>query len=205
MIKRFIPLIISVLILVLAMVSIVVVSHRHQSTLDKQAAQISELQRQLVDVQSHNTSDQQDQTKLVTGLDRARKASDDAAMQAAFQLVTTFSSADEYAEHRSQAMQMLHMDENSTFATEFAPKLDEEKLKVFDPSTMTTRFVKYESYVLKIEGDKYTYLGFITIQGQAAGSGSATATGVQLVEYTVDSNGAVDGFIPQSTYSTYES
>lgn len=139
-----------------------------------------------------------------TGLDTNRVAIDkDIAEKFAYK-VFTWGNGQEYDEVRNMLLNMYGLSQDSDFMTSFYP----ENVKVINGDTelnyidntlineSTGEFVSFNSqfedmssYVMNIDGDKYTYFSFVIFSSSDTAGAEAKSTAI--LTYTIDLDGYV--------------
>lgn len=166
-------------------------------------------QEQLVQENTPVVSDQESPDELVlsgvdntqrinlTGVDAARKQSDDDMMADLISYAVTWSNSSEYANSRNHLMKKYSwLSEDSAFLSSFFPPVDRMVIKdsagnvVSNPldDGRNIAFASFYSYVVDVQEETYYYVAEVSTQSSGV-AGGGTATGKILLTYWVDGSG----------------
>lgn len=128
---------------------------------DSLAAYLSELEE-------NNALADQSSILEVAGMDEARKASDDEAASAFFDLCLTWDSYETYTAARETAVSEYSIPEDSRFLTLFFPDVvvagptaDGTTYNRIDMYDLNMSYEGMASYVSAVDGDIYSYIAFV--------------------------------------------
>lgn len=170
---------VAVLVFVIVMVVNAVSGSGRSSTLAAQKAEIVELSNK---VEAQRASVQAGVGSVVqqtTGIDLARKDKDDVIIKEFAELVTTWSTHEEYTSMRTEVMQKYALSDGSRFASVFLPDYgsitDGEGVEhnLIDYNHISCAYRGMKSIVSGISGAQYSYFVIVTCDG---GRDGATST-----------------------------
>ena len=169
-----------------------VANAKHDDYLSGQSAKIAELENKKDVLDAAYSDANEEAIKVASGIDMARVAKDDTVAKKLIERVCTWDSKESYDGMRNGVMKDFGLEETSPFVKVFMPKitdvkLDDKVMNEIDSNGLNMEFVRMESNVIGISGDKYTYLTTVTIQ--SSDKTGASAEGESVFIYTVDGKG----------------
>ena len=169
----------AVLVLVIVIAVNIFSGGRRTSALAQQRSEITNLQNQVESQKASVQAGSSSVVQQVTGIDLARKDKDDAVIKEFAQLVTTWSTHEEYTAMRAEVMEKYSLAAASRFATVFLPSYgsitDGEGVEhnLIDYNHISCSYKGMKSIVSGISGGQYSYFVIVTCAG---GRDGATST-----------------------------
>lgn len=189
--KIMVPGIIALVMLILAFVFYLLATGSQQSELDAANDKYSELTNKKSMLEAALATSNAEAIRSGTGMDAQRKAKDDIAVEKLAKLVTTWDSKKSYDAARKEVMSKYDLKADSSFMKTFMPEVVEldsatgkGTTNEIDANGSNMTYQKMASYVIKITGDKYTYLAPVSVSSSNKAGDSASKT--LMFIYTTD-------------------
>ena len=190
--KRFIPLVIGVLFVIVGLVVSGNIENKHISEYKELYAQYEQLQSDIATKKAEVESQSNNITQVVTGLDEQRHNHDDESMVSFFNYVLNWHNFDEFCAARDEVKEKYNPDDE--FMHLFFPDIqtavspDGHVYNYIDINNLTMEYSDMQSYIINIDGDEYTYFAIITIQSVTNGNlGQNTIA----MRYTIDADSKI--------------
>lgn len=189
--KIMVPGIIAVVMLILAFAFYILATGSQQSELNAANDKYSELTNKKSMLEAALATSNAEAIRSGTGMDAQRKAKDDIAAEKLAKLVTTWDSKKSYDAARKEVMSKYDLKADSSFMKTFMPEVVEldsatgkGTTNEIDANGSNMTYQKMASYVIKIAGDKYTYLAPVSVSSSNKSGDSASKT--LMFIYTTD-------------------
>lgn len=128
--------------------------------------------------------------KNVTGLDQEIVDKDKKTAESFFKPAFSWSSGEEYDNARELYTRALG--EDSSFLSQFMPEnVKVDQYNYVDQMNSNCTFLGMDVYPIAIDGDGYTYLGFVEFSSRSAGL-EGEDSGIAAVMFTVDGDRVFD-------------
>jgi hypothetical protein len=193
--KRFIGIIICGSFFLLSMFFAFMVSSANDSNLMALNEHKAELMNKVETLDASVQAAEDEVVGAATGLNAKRVESDNAAASKMFRLIATWKDSSEYITARNTVISEYGFDPSDSFLMSFMPEIkpfpssDGSDKYQIDVNGVNSEFANLNSYVVNITGDKYTYLGVVSIKSFDKTGGAVT--GKLIAVYTVDSEGTI--------------
>lgn len=193
MIKKIAPFLVAIAIAAGGVIYSKMSSSNYDALLAEQRETMGDLQATIDSSDKEATVSAQNVVSVLTGVDYDRMADDKAVAEELVSMVTTWSNWDEYDSARNKLMETYGLTEEDSFVTTFMPKVGKGSPKnpdynMIDASGWNMKFDGMDQYLVKIDGDKYTYLSNVTMRSTY---NDRSATSSAMVMYTIDGEGKV--------------
>lgn len=189
--KIMVPGIIALVMLILAFAFYILATGSQQSELNAVNDKYSELTNKKSMLEAALATSNAEAIRSGTGMDAQRKAKDDIAAEKLAKLVTTWDSKKSYDAARKEVMSKYDLKSDSSFMKTFMPEVVEldsatgkGTTNEIDANGSNMTYQKMASYVIKIAGDKYTYLAPVSVSSSNKSGDSASKT--LMFIYTTD-------------------
>lgn len=163
-------------LLVIVLVVGSVLGGSHNGKLNKQAGEIANLQNQIETQKAQVSAGAGSVVQSTSGIDLARKSTDDAIIKEFAQLVTTWNSYDTYMEMRKEVMEKYALSESDRFSTVFLPDYgsitdgDGVAHNLIDYAKISCEYRGMRSIVSGINSAMYSYFVIVTCAGGRDGN-----------------------------------
>lgn len=200
--KIMIPGIVAVVMLVFAFAFYVMATGSQQSELKAANDKYAELSNKKSMLEAALATSNAEAVRSGTGMDAQRKVKDDSSAEELAKLVTTWDSKKSYDAARKEAMNKYSLKADGTFMKTFMPEVVEldsatgnGTTNEIDANGVNMTYQDMTSYVIKIAGDKYTYLAKVNVS--SSNKAGNTATKSLMFTYTTDAKhklSNIDGY-----------
>ena len=190
MIKRFLPLIVCVVLVFVSLFVGSVMTSSGQEEVNAQQKTITKLKNDISIKAAGQQADQEDVVSSVlskSDYDVDRKTKDDEVVTSFLADCFTWSSYKEYTKVRDTMLSKYHIKKTDKFAKAFFPEIKRKKLDAetwynyIDDNGLNMSYKDMDSYCIDIakDGSKYSYYTFVTVTSQTK-SGAEGSTSVML-------------------------
>lgn len=194
--KKYAPFIVGIVVLLIGLIYTGVVNGSRTSQLDGQRAMIAQLELDKKNAANDIDGQKDNAVSEATGLDFARLSDDDKAVRDIIESATTWDDAESYNKARQQLIEQHGVDANSGLLTRYMPLVEDfaggpggSMINQIDASGANMTYDSMTSYVIKIDGNVYSY--FTVVKTTGSNSKGKTASGTSIFTYDVDSDGNV--------------
>ncbi len=156
----------------------------YESELARQYAELTSLENDRAIQQAAKLAEQDEVVSMVTGVDTARKESDDARFQKFITRVTTWGSYQEYRDMGRSVMEEYGLNRSGSFYSRFLNS--DNLLGVKDASGYSCAFVGMDSTVAAINAGTYSYFTTVTCRATGPSGASRNMSFVCTYDVTVD-------------------
>lgn len=196
LIKRYIPLLLAAILLVVGLVVGSGIGRQQLVAIDKQTREIAMLEDQVAVLKAAESAEVANIERETTGLDDIRHVDDDVVADKFFSHIFSWSSLAEYNAIRDELMADQTMTEDSRFMKVVMPQVEElptdgEPINVIDTGILNLSYVDMTSYVIGITTKAYQYFTEVKVRSKDAGGN--TSIGTIAVTYAVDVDGRIGG------------
>lgn len=190
--KKFIPIILSILFLIFALVYAETTTDGLEEEYTQLQMELEEAKAELTIKQNSVHTNSQQAINTVTGLDEERRIRDNDYIGGFLDNVLTWHSYDEYCQQRDYILETYNPDQ--AFMDMFFPDIpckispNGKNYNRIDTRNLTMEYVAIDSYIIDISHDNYRYFTKVTVKSVSNGGESFTNL---VIEYTIDADGNV--------------
>lgn len=188
----------AVIFMIISLIAFSAVTSNRGAQLDRQAADILSLEREVSTAKSTNDADYGQVLRIATGgVDNEHRREDDRVVEDLMETALTWDGISQYLEKRKQVMERFGFPEDSQFMRFFMPGELEgvartapsgETHYAFDKN-ISNAFDSLESHVVGVNGDVYSYIAVVGMRTKST-DGQASNLTYSILRYDV-----VDGRI----------
>ena len=161
-----------------------------EATVSAQEAEIRAKKNELETKKASASATKVKVKKSVTGLDDEVVKADRETAEAFFKPAFSWSSGEDY--DNARALYSRALGEDSSFVTLFMPEnIKVDQYNYVDQTNANSTFTGMKMYPIGIDGDGYTYMGFVDFSSRSAGLDGESG-GTAAIMFTVDGDKVFD-------------